>query len=137
HAGGIFFALERGGCGGRAETGNTSHILGAGAHAALLPAATDQGIGEVNVLAPPYQRADALGTANLVRREGEQISAEDTDRAGYAPGRLHGIDMQQATRRMDDRGRPRDRLHHAALVVGEHERDERPYRVGDGSRERG
>ena len=45
--------------------------------------------------------------------------------------------MQQAARRMDDRGRLRDRLHHAGLVVGEHERDERPYRVGDGSRERG
>src|SRR4029077_18093976 len=107
HAGGIFFALERGGCGGRAETGNTGHILGAGAHAALLPAATDQRIGEVNVLSETYQRADALGTANLVRREGEKVSSKDSDRAGYAAGRLHGIDMQQAARRMDDRGRLR------------------------------
>ena len=79
----------------------------------------------------------ALRAADLVRREGEQISAEDTDLAGNAAGRLHGIDMQQAARRMDDRGRLRDRLHHAGLVVGKHERDERPYRAGDGSRERG
>ena len=34
---------------------------------------------------------------------------------------------------MDDRGRLRDRLHDAGLVVGKHERDERPFRLGDGA----
>ena len=55
---------------------------------------------------------------------------------GNAAGRLHGIDMQQAARRMDDRGRLRDRLHHAGLVVGKHERDERPNRPGHRIRKR-
>ena len=41
------------------------------------------------------------------------------------PGRLHRIDMQEAAGRVDERCRIRDRLDHAGLVVGEHQRNQR------------
>ena len=64
----------------------------------------------MDVLAAPHQRADALRPADLVGRQRQQIGAELADIAGDAPGRLDGIDMEQAARRMHDRGSLRDRL---------------------------
>ncbi len=81
-----------------------------------------------------HQRADALRAADLVRRQRQKIGAERRDIAGDPPGRLHGIDMEQAAARMHDRGRLRDRLHHAGLVIREHQRDQRPRRFRDGRR---
>ena len=72
------------------------------------------------------KRADALRAADLVRRERHEIGAERIDIAGDAPGRLHRVDMQQAARRMHDGGRFGDRLHDAGLIVGEHDRNQRP-----------
>ena len=78
----------------------------------------------------PDERADALRPADLVGRERQQIGAERIDIAGDAPGRLHRIDMQQPAGGVHDRGGLRDRLHHAGLVVGEHDRDQRPRCFG-------
>ena len=51
-------------------------ILGARAGAALLPAAADQRLGDVDRLVAPDQRADALRAAELVRAKRQQIGAE-------------------------------------------------------------
>ena len=112
-----------------AECRDAGDILGAGARAALLAAAADERIGKVNVLAPAHQRADAFGAADLVRRERQQVGAERADIAGNAARRLHRIDMQEAAGRVHDRGGLGDRLHHAGLVVGQHDRDQRPRRL--------
>ena len=82
----------------------------------------------MNIVARAHQRAGALHAADLVRRKRQQIGAERADIARDASRRLHGVDMEKAARRVHDGGRFRDRLDHAGLVVGEHERDERPRR---------
>ena len=97
-------ARLRGRCGG-AERRDRGDILGAGAAAALLSAAADQRIGEVNALVALDQRAGALRAADLVRAERQQVGAERRDVERDAARRLHGIDMQQAAVAMHDLGR--------------------------------
>ena len=60
----------------RPEGGDPGHVLGAGARPAFLAAAADERIGEMDIVASPHQRADALRAADLVRRERQQIGAE-------------------------------------------------------------
>ena len=55
--GGAFAASGRG---GGTEGGNAGDIFGAGAQPALLPAAANERIGDVNVLARADERADAF-----------------------------------------------------------------------------
>ena len=76
------------------------------------------------------QRTDALRAADLVRRQRHQIGAERLEITGDAARPLHRVDMQEAAGRMHDRRRLRDRLDHAGLVVGEHQRDQRPRAAG-------
>ena len=120
---------------GGAEGGDPGDIFGAGAQAALLPAAADQRIGEDEY---PRLRAPARRRPSARRSCGPTASADRRQarrcRTRMRPGRLHGIDVEQAARRMDDRGGLRDRLHDAGLVIGEHERNQRPRRFGDGRR---
>ena len=85
---------------GRSEGDNAGQILRAAARAALLPAAANERIGKMNVVMPANERADALRTADLMRRNSHQIGPERTDVAGDAPRRLHRIDMQQAAGRV-------------------------------------
>ena len=54
---------------GRPEGRDAGDILGAGAHAALLAAAADQRLREMNILTAADERADALRSADLVGRK--------------------------------------------------------------------
>ena len=98
------------GRGSGAEGGNAGDILGAGAQSALLPAAANKRLGEMDIVAASHQRADALRAADLVRRERQEIGAKRADIAGDAAGRLHRVDVQKAVGRMHDGGGLRDRL---------------------------
>ena len=117
---------------GRAEGGDAGDIFRAGAKPPLLPTAADQRIGKMNIVACAHQRADALRAADLVGRERQQIGAQHGDIAIDAARRLHGIDMEQTARRMHDRRGLRDRLNDAGFVIGEHQRNQRPRRFGNG-----
>src|ERR1700675_4171484 len=88
----------------RAESGDAGDIFGAGAQAALLAAAANEWIGEMNILARPDERADTFWPTDLVGRKRQEIGAECVDIAGDAPGRLHRIDMQQAAGGVHDGG---------------------------------
>ena len=68
------------------------------------------------------------GTADLVGRKRHQIGAQRGDVAGDTARRLNRIDMDEPARGMHLRGGLRHRLDHAGLVVGEHQRDQRPDR---------
>ena len=70
------------------------------------------------------QRADALGAADLVRRERQKIGAECADIDSDPAWRLDRVDMQQAAGLMHDVGDLANRLDDAGLVVGQH--DARP-----------
>ena len=72
-----------------------------------------------------HQRADALGAADLVRRQRHKIGTYLIDIERYFSKRLDRVDMQEAAGRMDDSGDLRDRLHRAGLVIGRHDRDQR------------
>src|SRR3981081_2082271 len=72
-----------------------------------------------------HQRADALGAADFVRRESDQISLYRVDIKWYFYESLDRVYMQQAPRGTDDFGRLRDRLHRAGFVVGQHHRHQR------------
>ena len=77
-----------------------------------------------------------FGPADLVGRERQQIGAQHGDVAIDTARRLHGIDMEQTARRMNDRRGFRHRLNDAGFVVGEHQRNQRPRRFGNGFGER-
>ena len=77
----------------------------------------------------PSRRISAptpLRAADLVRRQRHQIGAERLEIAGDAARALDRVDMQEPAGRMHQRGCLRDRLDHAGLVVGEHQRNQRP-----------
>ena len=71
------------------------------------------------------QRADALRTADLVRRKRHQIGSHRIDIERYFSERLDRIDMQQSAGGMDDLGDLGDRLHRPGFVVGQHHRHQR------------
>ncbi len=108
-----------------AEARDPRHVLGAGAPAALLPAAATAAAASVTP-SRTIERADARRTAELVGREAEEIDAErrhiDRDPARAPAPRRNGA---SAPWRMGDLGRFRDRLDDAGLVVGQHDRDQR------------
>ena len=71
------------------------------------------------------QRADALRTVELVRRDGEQIDAERAHVHRNLARALHGVGVEQRPARVGDRGELGDRLNRADFVVRVHDRDER------------
>ena len=119
---------------GRAETGDAGHVLGAGTRAALLPATLHLGV-KIERIALD-QRAGALRPADLVRGQRHQVGTERLEIAGNPAWPLHRIDMQKAARRMNEFGRLRHRLNDAGLVVGEHDRNQRPRRACETALER-
>ena len=120
---------------GRAEGDNAWQILRAAAHPALLPTAANERIGEMDTVMPANKRADALRTADLMRRNSHQIGPKRADVAGDAPRRLHRIDMQQAAGRVHQSRRFGDGLDHASFVVREHHRNQRPADAGQRCRQ--
>ena len=108
----------------RAEAGDSSDILGSGAMAPLLAAAAQQRLDALDALGGD-QRANALGTADLVRRQRHKIGSQFLDIKWYFSKRLDRVDMQQAPGCMDDLSGFSDRLDRAGLVIGGHDRDQR------------
>src|SRR5947209_12617597 len=109
-----------------AERRNRSDILRAGACAALLASTIDQWFREMQRVVTLDQRTRALGAAELVGAQRQQVGPERFDVERNAPRGLDRINVQQAALAMHDLGRGRDRLHCPGLVVGRHEGDKRP-----------
>ena len=89
------------------------------------PPPFDQRLGDMNIAAA-NERARALRTAKLVRRDAHEVRAERVDIAIDAAGALHGVHVQYTDRRVHDLGDLSDRLYDAGFVVGEHHRHQRP-----------
>ena len=109
-----------------AEAGDAGHVLGAAAAAALLPAAAVErreieghGIGD-------DQRARALGPAASCGPTASSSPAPNAPQVleRQLAGGLHRVAVQQRAGRRRSR-RPRPRLEHAGLVVGQHDADQR------------
>ena len=73
-----------------------------------------------------HESADALGSADLVRRKRHHVGAERGEIERQPAGDLNRIGMQNTARRMDDLGCFGDRLDGAGFVVGRHQRNEGP-----------
>ena len=106
------------------ETDNTGDVLGTGSSAPLLATTLDQGFDRRAIA--EYQRTNALGAANLVCRQAQHIDAERTDIELNPARRLDGVGMDQPASAVDDLGSFRNRLNSAGLVIGGHQRYERP-----------
>ena len=102
------------------------------AHAALVTAAADL-LGEQHARIPAadVERAHALRAVHLVRAERQQIDLQVVDVDRDLADRLHGVGVEQDPLLLRDRADLGDRLQHADLVVGGHDRDEDRL-VGDG-----
>ena len=73
---------------------------------------------------PEHESADALGTADLVGGEAQEIGAERRDVELDPPGRLDRVGVEDPAPVMDDAGSLGHRLDRAGFVVGCHQRDE-------------
>ena len=108
----------------RPKTGDPGDILGSAAQTALLTAAADQRVGQMQA-GPADQRADALRTADLVRRQRQKIGAQVIEIERDSPRRLDRIHMQKTTRLVDDLSDLADRLNNAGFVIGQHDGNQR------------
>src|SRR5579883_2030119 len=106
------------GCGPKA--GNPRHILGSGPPAELLSATAHERL-EAGDAVRHDQRADALVSANLVRRDCGKICSHYTDIERYFAERLDCVDVQHAACLMDDLTHLRNWLKRAGLVIGRHD----------------
>ena len=75
----------------------------------------------------PFQveRSGRNRTADLVRRDRQRIDTEFVHIDGDMEISLNGIGVEASSMRMCDRTEFANGLHHAGLVVGKHDRDER------------
>src|SRR5215203_6344757 len=71
--GGKPVAVAPGKLGRKPEADDPGDVLGAGPVAALLPAAADETIADLDPVRGQHDRADALGAAELVRRQRQNI----------------------------------------------------------------
>src|SRR5262249_52102058 len=109
---------------GSPKTGNARDVFRAAAQAALLAAALDEWIDRDR--RAPNPRAYPLWRADLVPRQCEEISSEQVDITRDSTRRLDRVDVQGSTRCMDHTRGLRHRLDDTDLVIGEHERHQRP-----------
>ncbi len=108
------------------EAGDRRGVDGAAADVALLAAAVRQR-GHVD-LAAYDQRADAVGSADLVAGERERVDAGGREVDGDGTDGLHGVGVHRDAVLGGDRDDLLDRLEGADLVVGPHHRDQRDRR---------
>ena len=76
------------------------------------------------IAAPHVERADALRAVHLVRAERHQIDLHLVDVERHLADRLHRVGVEEDPLLLRDRADLGDRLQHADLVVGGHDRDE-------------
>ena len=106
---------------GGAEADDAGGVLGAAAQAPLLPAAVDERR-DVEPCAHD-ERADPLGAGELVGGDAHHVDAEPGEGDRDAARRLHRVAMDQRAARACPFRDLGDRLDHAGLVVGQHDRD--------------
>ena len=68
------------------------------------------------------ERANALGCIHLVPDDGEQVNVKLDDIDGELADSLGGIGVQEDAVLMGDGGEFGDRLQHAGLIIGVHDR---------------
>ena len=107
---------------GTPEADDARQVLGARSPAPLLATAAQQGLG-LEPLADD-EGADALGSAELVRRKRQEIHAEGIHVDRQLAARLDRIAMDAHALPMGQLDDGTDGLDHAGLVVGEHDRDQ-------------
>ena len=120
----ITFQHAHGGLGRGAETRDSRDVLGPRPAPEFLTAAAQHRLKAEQAVSQD-QGADALGTADLVRRKRHQIGTQGIDIERYLSKGLDRVDMQQAARLMYDLSGLTYRLNGAGFVVGEHHRDQR------------
>jgi hypothetical protein len=108
-----------GGVGRRAEAGDAGEVLGAGAQAALVPAAVELAV-DGHALGEG-QRPDPLRPADLVGRQGQGVGAERRHVDWELADGLDRVDVDQPAGGVGNLGGLEDRLDHACLVVGQHQ----------------
>ncbi len=107
---------------GGAETGNSADVLGPGPQRTLLPSPTPRGHNG-HLGRRSDQRADAVRTADLVGRQGQEVDAELGDVERHAACGLNGVAMHGGAGLAGKGGDLRDGLNNAGLVVGKHDGD--------------
>ena len=106
-----------------AQPHHRGHVLGPGAHAALVGRAQQQGLQR---RAPSdVEGADALGGVELVPCHREEIHAELLHVHRDLAHRLRRIGVQHSAAGAAGRGDVGHRLQGAGLVVGQHQRHQR------------
>jgi hypothetical protein len=100
---------------------NTGDIFRTGANAALLATSADERIPEMHILAPAHDGADTLWSSDLVCRNGQKIGPQGSNIARNSARALDRINVEEAGGRVHDGCRLRHRLHHAGLIIGQHE----------------
>ena len=104
------------------EGDRTGDILGARPDAVLLPAAMNDRFNQPAI--PNDQRADALGCAKLVTRQGKQGYGEMPEVDRDLSERLHAVGVQGHARGRTSCRDLRHRLDGANLIVDPHDRDD-------------
>ena len=105
--------------GGLRERRRPGRIEGAGAHAALLSPAVQEG--QRSQRAAEDQRTDAHGSAHLVRGDAERIDAQGRELDRHLSQRLHRVRVDGDAVGVLHPGDLRDGLHRADLVVRQHD----------------
>src|SRR3989441_5385035 len=85
-----------------AQPDDAGHILGPGADAELLAAAVDDGLDRLAVAHD--ERADPLGSADLMAGDGEERAVHVAERYRNLPERLDGVRVKQDARLATSRG---------------------------------
>ena len=122
-------SIRRGDARGDPEAGDGGHVFRAGAAVPFLLAARGDG-DEADAASNP-QRPDALGTAELVGGEREQIHAEPPDGHGNLADRLDGVGVKDGAAIAGDRRQLCHGLDRADLIVGVHDRDDPRVAIGE------
>ena len=111
--------------GGLAESDDAGHVQRPRTHAALVAAAVDDRRQQhARIAAADVERADALRAVHLVRADRRHVDLQVVDVEGHLADRLHRVGMEKDSFLFRDRANLPDRLEHADLVVGHHDRDE-------------
>ena len=118
--GDVFLHLGLGDAEGLAHAHDLVRGQRARTHAALVAATVHLGLEPHARLAAHVQRADALGTVGLVRRQTHQVDRQLRDVDLDLAGGLRGVDVEDHALLAADVAQRHHVLHHADLVVHEH-----------------
>src|SRR5579859_6487154 len=115
---------------GFAEAHNAGHVQRAGAHAALMAAAVNDG-GKLHarIAAPDIQGADALGPVNLVPADGQEVDVVLLNVHGDFANGLHTVYGKENPALFGNLADFRDGVDDANFVIGVHDGDQNRGRL--------